>query len=91
VRQVGRPDEQHVDAVDGRDGVGLRVLRSATVPGDLPLSGVFRGKQAIFDGFLSVHGDDFKGPEEVGCFSALFSEPRTFASGITCVAARVLP
>jgi ketosteroid isomerase-like protein len=31
-----------------------------TVPGDLPLSGVFDGKEAIFSGLLSVHTDDFK-------------------------------
>jgi ketosteroid isomerase-like protein len=31
-----------------------------TIPGELPLSGVFAGKQAIFDGFMSAHTDDFK-------------------------------
>jgi ketosteroid isomerase-like protein len=31
-----------------------------TVPGDLPLSGVFKGRAAIFDDFLSTHTNDFK-------------------------------
>ena len=31
-----------------------------TVPGDLPLSGVYRGKDSIFADFLGVHTDDFK-------------------------------
>ena len=30
------------------------------VPGSLPLSGVFKGRQAIFDGLLRVHTNDFK-------------------------------
>jgi ketosteroid isomerase-like protein len=31
-----------------------------TVPGDLPLSGTYRGKESIFRDFLGVHTDDFK-------------------------------
>jgi len=31
-----------------------------TVPGDLPLSGVYRGKESIFRDMLGVHTDDFK-------------------------------
>jgi ketosteroid isomerase-like protein len=31
-----------------------------TIPGELPLSGVYEGRQAIFDDYLGAHTNDFK-------------------------------